>query len=263
MAERFGTTSPPSVEDRYWLVLSLAELGRFAEAPVYAIEAITFAERTHHAFTIALAYFAAGTLQLLKSDWARARSLIEHWVGVARLGQADLTLPCAVASLAWILAQLGEASEALDRLEEGKQLLERHISRGSVGHGAWVPHALGRACLALGRLDEARHMGDRSAQLSLGHHGFAAHASLLNGDIATHHDRFDAARGHIHYRQALALAEPRGMRPVVAHCHLGLGKLYRRTGELAKAEEHLTTASAMYREMDMGFWLDKAETELG
>ncbi len=227
---------------------------------MYAIEAITFAERTHHGFTIALAYFAAGTLQLLKSDWARARSLIEHWVGVARLGQADLTLPCAVASLAWILAQLGEASEALDRLEEGKQLLEGHISRGNwVGHGAWVPHALGRACLALGRLDEARHLGDRSAQLSLGHHGFAAHASLLNGDIATHHDRFDAASAHIHYRQALGLAEPRGMRPLVAHSHLGLGKLYRRTGDAPKAQEHLTTAATMYREMGMGFYLTQAE----
>jgi hypothetical protein len=50
------------------------------------------------------------------------------------------------------------------------------------------------------------------------------------------------------------------MRPEVAHCHLGLGKLYRRTGDGAKAEEHLKTARAMYREMDMGFYLTQAET---
>jgi hypothetical protein len=50
------------------------------------------------------------------------------------------------------------------------------------------------------------------------------------------------------------------MRPLVAHCHLGLGKLYRRTGDGAKAEEHLTTAKAMYRDMDMGFYLTQAET---
>ena len=49
------------------------------------------------------------------------------------------------------------------------------------------------------------------------------------------------------------------MRPLVAHCHLGLGTLYRRTGDDAKAEEHLTTAKAMYREMDMGFWLAQAD----
>ena len=41
------------------------------------------------------------------------------------------------------------------------------------------------------------------------------------------------------------------MRPLVAHCHLGLGKLYRRTGKREQAQEHLTTATTMYREMDM------------
>jgi Tetratricopeptide repeat len=73
--------------------------------------------------------------------------------------------------------------------------------------------------------------------------------------------RFDAERGEIHYRKALALAEPRGMRPLVAHCHLGLGKLYRRTGQREQAQEHLTTATTMYREMDMRFWLEEAEAE--
>jgi hypothetical protein len=51
------------------------------------------------------------------------------------------------------------------------------------------------------------------------------------------------------------------MRPLVAHCHLGLGKLYRRTGQREQGNEHLTTARAMYREMDMRFWLERAEAE--
>ena len=53
------------------------------------------------------------------------------------------------------------------------------------------------------------------------------------------------------------------MRPLVAHCHLGLGKLYRRADDRARAGEHLQTALTMYREMDMGFWLEKAEAALG
>ena len=93
--------------------------------------------------------------------------------------------------------------------------------------------------------------------------GFAAHARHLLGDIAIHSDRFDAESGAAHYRQALVLAEPRGMRPLVAHCHLGLGKLSRRTGKRQEAQEHLTTATTMYREMDMRFWLEQAETEMG
>jgi len=41
--------------------------------------------------------------------------------------------------------------------------------------------------------------------------------------------------------------------------HLGLGKFYRRTGQREQAQEHLTTATTMYREMGMTYWLEKAE----
>ena len=63
------------------------------------------------------------------------------------------------------------------------------------------------------------------------------------------------------YRQALALAHELGMRPLIAHCHHGLGKLYRRAGKREPAREHLGTATAMFREMDMRFWLEKANAE--
>jgi len=49
------------------------------------------------------------------------------------------------------------------------------------------------------------------------------------------------------------------MRPLVAHCHLGLGKLYRCTGKGQESHEHLTSAATMYREMGMGFWLEQAQ----
>ncbi len=52
------------------------------------------------------------------------------------------------------------------------------------------------------------------------------------------------------------------MRPLVAHCHLGLGKLYARTGKRVQAHEQLSTATTRYREMDMRFWLDEAEVEM-
>ena len=37
---------------------------------------------------------------------------------------------------------------------------------------------------------------------------------------------------------------------------------YRRTGKRVRAREHLTTATTMYREMEMRFWLEQAEAEL-
>jgi class 3 adenylate cyclase/tetratricopeptide (TPR) repeat protein len=260
--EYLGSSAPASIYDRFWLVVSLAHLGRFAEAAEYEAEAIRLAEPTHHAFTVGRAYRAAGLLHLLKGDWAKARSLIEHGIVVFRTGNVVLALPFSVACSAWVLAQLDEASEALNRLREGEQLLEHAAARGIVGHLGWDYHSLGRACLLLGRLDEAWRLADRAVESSPSQLGYAAHAQHLLGDIAAHPDRFDAESAEAHYRKALALAEPRGMRPLVAHCHFGLGKLYRRMGKRQDAQDHLGTATTMYREMDMRFWLEKVEAEM-
>jgi len=112
--------------------------------------------------------------------------------------------------------------------------------------------------LLLGRTNKARLLGEHALESSPSRAGFAAYALHLLGDVATHPDEFDAGRGEARYREALALAEPRGMRPLVTHCHLGLGKLFRRTRKQQDALDHLTAASTMYREMDMPFWLRQA-----
>jgi len=261
--EYFGNASPASVYDRSWLVMSFAELGRFTEAAEPLAEAIRLAEPTHHAHTAGMAHWAAVTLHLLEGDWAKARSVIEDWITTARTGNVILLLAWAVGSSAWVLAQLGEGREALNRLREGEQLLERLAAGGIVGNRSWAYHALGRACLLLGRLGEARRLADRALESSPGHHGFAAYAQHLLGDIAAHPDHFEADTAEAHYRQALALADELGMRPLVAHCHLGLDKLFRHTGQPEQAREHLTTATTMYREMGMTYWLEQAEAEMG
>jgi len=257
-----GVATPPSIWNRGWLVMSHAQLGRFAEAAQYEAEAIQLADTTHRVFPVGVAYRAAAMLHLLKGEWAKARSSIEHRVAVVRTGNIVFLLPDAVASSAWALAQLDEASEALNRVREGEQLLEHQATKGLVDHHGWSYYSLGRACLLLGRLDEARRLGDRAVESSPRQPGYAAHALHLIGDIATHPARFDAESGDAHYRKALALAEPRSMRPLVAHCHLGLGKLDRRTGKRERAQEHLATATTMYRDMGMTYWLEKAEAEM-
>jgi tetratricopeptide (TPR) repeat protein len=259
VCEYFGAPAPTSVFDRSWLVMSLAQLGRFTEAVEYETEAIRLAEPTQHGFPVSQAYRAAGDRHLLEGDWPKARSLYERQIAVARTGNVALHLPWPVAASAWVLAQLGEANEALNRLREGEQLLERQAAKGIIFYRAWAYHAMGRACLLLGRLDEAQTLGDRAVESAPRQPGFLACALHLLGDIATHPDRFHAESGEAHYRKALALAEPRGMRPLVAHCHLGLGKLYQRTGKRQEALENLAFAITMYREMNMRFWLEQVD----
>jgi class 3 adenylate cyclase/tetratricopeptide (TPR) repeat protein len=254
----FGMGALPSVFGRAYPVMSFAEIGRFKEAAKYASEAIRIAEPTEHAHTIGWAYYAASMLHVLKGDWPKAQSSVEYGIAMLRTGNVADLLPWAVAASAWVLAQLGEISEALNRVGEAKTLLEWQAKRGLVGcHCGWAYHAVSRACLLLGWVDEARRLGDCAVESSRRQPGFTAHALHLLGDIATHPDRLDVESGAAHYREALALANLHNMRPLVAHCHLGLGKLYRRIGETERARENFSNATAMYREMEMGFWLDQ------
>ncbi|SHK59266.1 Double zinc ribbon [Bradyrhizobium lablabi] len=254
--EHFGLALPASVFGRAWLIMSLAELGRFAEAAKYEAEAIQLAEQTKHAHTIGWAHLAASMLHLFKGDWVKARLLVDQWLNIPGTLEVAVLLPWAVASSAWTLAQIGEADEALSRVREGERLLELQETRGIVGHSSWAYHALSRALLLIGRLDQARRLGCRSIELARRQPGFKAHALLLLGELATHPDEFDAESGLARYRQALALAELHAMRPLVAHCRLGLGKLFDRIGQPDHARENMTAAAMLYREMDMHFWLE-------
>ena len=81
-------------------------------------------------------------------------------------------------------------------------------------------------------------------------------------EIASHHACPNVATAAAHYSAATTLASELEMRPLIAHCHLGLGKLYRRTGKREQTREHLATATTMYREMGMTYWVEQAEREM-
>ncbi len=261
VSELYGN-APTSVLDRNVLVHSLTHLGRFAQAERHEAEGIRLIRTTQHAYAVGEVYHAAGWLRLYTGDWATARSRFDRAAGEFRIGNTAIMLPSAVAASAWVLAQVGETCEALDRLREGEQLLDRQARVGAVGFQGEVYHALGCAGLLLGRLDEARAFGNRALEQSSSRRGWAAYSLQLLGDVATHPEAFDAEEGEAYYRQSLALAEPRAMRPLIAHCHLGLGKLFRRTGQRELFRQHLATATAMFREMDMAFWLEQADAAM-
>ncbi len=92
--------------------------------------------------------------------------------------------------------------------------------------------------------------------------GHEAWAHRLLGEIHSHPDSLETEKAGENYRQALALAEELGMRPLIAHCRKGLGALYGRTGREEKGREELTAAMDMYRDMEMDFWLEQAEEAL-
>ena len=60
----------------------------------------------------------------------------------------------------------------------------------------------------------------------------------------------------------MALAEVLGMRPLLAHCHLGLGRFYRRTERGEEARTQLARARELFRSMQMTLWVEQAEVSL-
>jgi tetratricopeptide (TPR) repeat protein len=130
------------------------------------------------------------------------------------------------------------------------------------GNSPWVAW-LAEAYLFAGHLGDAERLAGRSLEVSRERkeRGQQSWALWLGAEIASRRDPPQTQEAVDRYGDALELGQEIGMRPLVAHCHLGLGKLYRRTDEREQAREHLATATSMYSEMGMTYWLEKSEAE--
>jgi tetratricopeptide (TPR) repeat protein len=92
--------------------------------------------------------------------------------------------------------------------------------------------------------------------------GEQAWALRLLGEIDAHRQPPQPELAETTYREALALAEALGMRPLQAHCHRGRGMLYAMTGQREQARAELSKAIEMYRALEMTFWLPETEATL-
>jgi tetratricopeptide (TPR) repeat protein len=131
------------------------------------------------------------------------------------------------------------------------------------GQALWIAE-LGEVYLLADRLDEAITQAQRALRLSRTYQeqGHEAWALRLLGEIHTHQAPAAVELAEEYYRQALVLAEELGMRPLQAHCHRGLGRLYLQEGQSEQARAALSTAIEMYRDMEMTFWLPEMEAAL-
>ena len=259
--ERFGQTGFPAVLSRSWLALSLAERGEFCEGITHGQEGVRIAEAVAQPYSLIAACLRLGSLYGVKGEYPQAIRLLERGLALSREWNIPLYAPLVSSPLGHVYALSGHIPEGLLLLEQASTTHEAVGMR--VLHSIGVAR-LGEAYLLADRIEDARACADRALMLARerGERGHEAYALRLLGEITSRSDPSDLETADTHYHQAMALGEALGMRPLVAHCHLGLGKLARRTGNRARAMEHLTTATAMYREMDMQFWLEQAEAEL-
>ena len=258
LQERFGLAGLPSVMSRALLARCLAELGAFSEGLAHGEEGLRLAEAVNHPNSLIEACYGIGHVYLYKGDLHQALPLLERGLEVCRVWDIPLLFYIVSTTLGYAYVLAGRVSEALPLLEQSGSTEAMETMSGTVR--AW----LSEAYLRLGRLDEALTLAMRGLEFCRAHaqQGEQAWALRLLGEIHAHRQPPEVEPAEAAYREALALAEALGMRPLQAHCHRGLGTLYGQTGRLAPARTELSAAIELYRALDMSFWLPQAQAAL-
>jgi class 3 adenylate cyclase len=246
--------------DTAWLAWALSDIGDFAEASRVAAEGLQGADHTHQPGIQAAASWAVGRVGIAQGEFARAVPVLERGLEIARSMQVLIWAPALAGSLGVAYARVGRLYEALPLVQGAA----RHWSTPAMVAGrAFSLLALGGVHLLAGRGDDALAAAREglAGAMERKERGNEAAARLLLGDITAQTDPGAPAGAEMHYHQALALATELGMRPLVAHCHAGLARLYGRSARLADAEEHRQVATRMYREMGMTHFLDRLQAD--
>ena len=265
LGERFGLMGLPPVLARWLLAAVQAELGEFAQALTIGEESLCIAQTTGHLYMEAMARYGLGYIHLRHGDFAQAIRVLEPGLALCRATEIRVVLPYVAAFLGSAYLWSGRATEAMPLLEEAVATL---TTMRMLGLRSWINTSKAEAHLVLGRVADARAQAEQAVALARAHQekGWEAWALKVLGDCHAHESAESEPRRNEQagdaYRGALALATDLGMRPLVAHCHFGLGQFCGRTNKREQAKEHFTSAIMMYREMDMQFWLKQADVEI-
>jgi tetratricopeptide (TPR) repeat protein len=243
------------------LVSCLGQLGEFAEGIARSDEGVRIAEAVAHPNSFIFAYHGVGQLYLCKGDVQQAILALEHSVALCQGANLRYLFLWSASDLGAVYTLAGRVTEALSLLEQAvQQATSIRIQSGQSLRVAF----LSEATLLAGHLEEALSLARHALDLARTHkeRGHEAWILRLLGEIAVQHYPQEVESAEAHYRQALALADELGMRPLVAHCYRSLGTLYVTTGQREQARAELSTAIALYRAMEMTFWLPQAEAAL-
>jgi class 3 adenylate cyclase/tetratricopeptide (TPR) repeat protein len=256
--ERFGTTGFPAVQCRAWIAWALGETGGFAEGIAYGREGLEVGESVDDPYSFSIASLSLGMLYAIKGDLEDARDVLERGLRIAGERHVTLQAPRVRGVLGHVLALAGRIAEGEALLDEALSVIE------SMEQGAF--HALllvrrGEAHLRAGHGKDAQACADRALRLARerGQRGYEAWALRLLGESLSRAEVAKLAGAEAHFHEAMALARALDMKPLVAHCHLGLARLFQHRGDGARATEQRGHAMAAYRELDMGFWVAEAE----
>jgi tetratricopeptide (TPR) repeat protein len=259
--ERHGQATLPSVQSLAFLAMCHAELGMFAEGRAFGEEGLQISETIAHPSSLTWSSYGFGLLSLCRGDLHTAIPVLERAISICREADLRVFIPRMAAAIGAAYTLAGRIADAVPLLT---QAMEQTMAPDMAGFQALCRLPLGAAHILAGCLEDAHAIADGVLALAREHQerGNKAYARRLLGEIAAHRDPAESTLAEAHYQQALALAEELGMRPLVAHRHLGLGKLCLKTGQREQGSVAIAAAIDLYRTMEMRFWLPQAESAL-
>ncbi|MEK6209453.1 MAG: hypothetical protein AABM64_03625 [Pseudomonadota bacterium] len=245
----------------HYLLFSLAEVGSFAEAIADGDLMLRRAEAAGNPFAIALVCVGFGYAHARCGSAAKAIPLLERALQLCRTYAIDIQIPWTASSLGLAYALAGHHQAGVEHAEHA---IERADALGITRYQPLRVTLLSNAYLLAGRCEDAHAAAQRALELARRYQEKGPEAwalYLIAASIAQFEpeDRKEVLDG---YLAALHLAEELEMRPLIAHCRLGMGQLHQRMGRLSEARAEFSRATEMYRQMDMQFYLKQSEVEL-
>jgi tetratricopeptide (TPR) repeat protein len=252
----------PAVLARGFLADCLSLIGEFSEAIAVGREAVQIAKTVGHTFSIVGSQALFGGVYVRKGDLEEGIPLLEQGLELCQAYGMRQWLMGIAANLSLAYSLMGRSTSASITLDRVSQEIATAVI-ATAGAASWGAE-LSQALLLANRVDDTMVLLDRFEDEAR-----AAEQPVVNAwiprilaELALRRNATEFGEAIAHYHTALEQGALFGLRPHIAHCQLALASLYRRTGKRDDAQGHLTTATTLYREMGMTFWLEQAEAEM-
>jgi len=259
--DQHGLAGLPSVLARALLSWGLAELGEFEEAEEKALQGVEIAEQANNLFSTTFAYACLGKVYLLRGALDQAINKLENALSLCR--KTDV-----LAAFSFTAASIGHAQSLLGHPDHALPILQEAVQPKKAGFSA-IPSTYPLTALAevfhlKGDADKAIQNAGEAVSISRqrGERGIGAWALYYMAEIQSGEGSEQMPKAIQSYSQATKQAAELGMRPLLSHCHMGLGQIYQGVGRRDESRSEVRAAIDLYRSMGMAYWLPRAEATL-
>ncbi|MFQ5830168.1 MAG: adenylate/guanylate cyclase domain-containing protein [Candidatus Methylomirabilia bacterium] len=255
---RLGPVNLSYVSSCGWLAFTHMELGNFALAHDCAAKGADAAATGGHPYVHAIASTFQGMMWHAQGECDRAVPLLEASLDTCREHQLVVWRPIPSAVLGHAYVVLGRVQQGLDLLAESVSLTDQ---LGIYAYRAlWGAH-LAEGLLLAGQSKKALEAAQIARDLAIRdkERGNQARALQVLAGVYLRVGPGGFPQALEPLGQASEQAKALGMRPLLARCYFTLSQLAREQGDGAKADDSLTRARSLVRELGMRAWWENVE----